>query len=61
MENKEIKIVIICPCDIEYQVCKEILKLENERKLAGRLVAERREKNREVRAVKAGVGKINCE
>ncbi len=60
MINSKIKIGIICPCDIEYKSCKEILKLHNEAELAGRLISSRREKDIEVIAVKAGAGKIHC-
>ena len=60
MINSVVKVGIICPCDIEYQSCKEILKLHNETKLAGRLISSRREKNIEVIAIQAGAGKICC-
>ena len=60
MINSEVKVGIICPCDIEYKSCKKILKLNNETELAGRLISSRREKDIEVISVKAGVGKINC-
>jgi len=60
MINSLVKVGIICPCDIEYQSCKEILKLHNETKLAGRLISSRREKNIEVIAIQAGAGKICC-
>jgi len=60
MNNSLVKIGIICPCDIEYQSCKEILKLHNETELAGRLISSRREKDVEVIAVQAGPGKIQC-
>jgi len=60
MINSLVKVGIICPCDIEYQSCKEILKLNNETELAGRLISSRREKDVEVIAVQAGPGKIQC-
>lgn len=60
MINSLVKVGIICPCDIEYQSCKEILKLHNETKLAGRLISSRREKDVEVIAVQSGAGKICC-
>ncbi len=60
MINSLVKVCIICPCDIEYQSCKEILRLYNETKLAGRLISSRREKDVEVIAVQAGPGKIQC-
>jgi len=60
MINSLVRIGIICPCDIEYQSCKEILKLHNETELAGRLISSRREKDVEVIAIKAGSGKIQC-
>jgi len=60
MFNSVVKVGIICPCDIEYHSCKEVLKLHNETKLAGRLISSRREKDVEVIAVQAGAGKICC-
>jgi len=60
MINSKIQIGIICLCDIEYAKCKRILKLSNESELSGRLILSRKEKNIEVIAVKAGVGKICC-
>ena len=60
MINSKIQVGIICPCDIEYAKCKGILKLSNESELSGRLISSRKEKNIEVIAVKAGVGKICC-
>jgi adenosylhomocysteine nucleosidase len=60
MINSDIKVGIICPLDIEYKSCKKILKLHHETELAGRLISSRREKDIEVIAVKAGVGKICC-
>jgi adenosylhomocysteine nucleosidase len=60
MINSKIKVGIICPCDIEYQSCKEILNLHNETELAGRLISSRKEKDVEVIAVQAGPGKIQC-
>ncbi|PKP61085.1 hypothetical protein CVT91_03875 [Candidatus Atribacteria bacterium HGW-Atribacteria-1] len=60
MINSLVKVGIICPCDIEYQSCKEILKLHNETKLAGRLISSRKEKDVGVIAIQAGAGKICC-
>jgi len=60
MINSLVKGGIICPCNIEYQSCKEILNLHNETELAGRLISLRKEKNVEVIAVQAGPGKIQC-
>jgi adenosylhomocysteine nucleosidase len=60
MINSLLKVGIICPCDIEYAKCKEILKLHNETELAGRLISSRKENDINVIAVKAGVGKICC-
>ena len=60
MINTLLKVGIICPCDIEYKSCKEILKLLDETELAGRLISSRKEKDIEAIAVKAGVGKICC-
>jgi len=60
MINSLVKVGIICPCNIEYQSCKEILNLHNETELAGRLISSRKEKDVEVIAVQAGPGKIQC-
>ena len=60
MINLLIKVGIICPCNIEYQSCKEILKLHNETELAGRLISSRKEKDVEAIAIQAGAGKIGC-
>jgi len=60
MIDSVVKVGIICPCDIEYQSCKEILNLHNETELAGRLISSRKEKDVEVIAVQAGPGKIQC-
>jgi len=60
MINSGIKVGIICPGDDEYLICKKILKLDNETKLAGRLISSRREKDIVTIAVKAGEGKICC-
>lgn len=60
MINSLVKVGIICPCNIEYQSCKEILNLHNETELAGRLISSRREKDVEVIAIQAGPGKIQC-
>ena len=60
MIDSLVKIGIICPCNIEYQSCKEILNLHNETELAGRLLSSRKEKEVEVIAVQAGPGKIQC-
>jgi len=58
MINSLLKVGIICSCDIEYAKCKELLRLQNETELAGRLISLRKEKDIEVIAIKAGVGKI---
>jgi len=60
MIDSLVKIGIICPCNIEYQSCKEILNLHNETELAGRLISSSREKDVEVIAMQAGPGKIQC-
>jgi len=60
MINSLVKVGIICPCNIEYQSCKEILNLHNETELAGRLISSRKEKDVEVIAVQTGPGKIQC-
>ena len=60
MINSLVKVGIICPCNIEYQSCKEILKLHHDTKLAGRLISSRKEKDVEVIAIQAGPGKICC-
>ena len=48
MNNQKIKIVIICPLNDEYDACKEILGLQNELELSGRIVSERKEADTEV-------------
>jgi len=60
MINSLVKVGIICPCNIEYQSCKEILNLHNETELSGRLISSRRKKDVEAIAVQAGPGKIQC-
>jgi len=60
MINSLVKVGIVCPCNIEYQSCKEILKLHHDTKLAGRLISSRKEKDVEVIAIQAGPGKICC-
>jgi len=60
MINSLVKVGIICSCNIEYQSCKEVLKLHNETELAGRLISSRKEKDVEVIAIQAGPGKIQC-
>ncbi len=60
MINSLVKVGIICPCNIEYQSCKEILKLHNEIEFASRLISSRRERDVEVIAIQAGAGKICC-
>jgi adenosylhomocysteine nucleosidase len=60
LNNTEIKVGIICTLDDEYNACKEILDLNNESKISGRIISERKDNSVEVYAVKAGVGKINC-
>jgi len=60
MIDSLVKVGIICPCSIEYQSCKEILKLHNEAELASRLISSRRERDVEVIAIQAGAGKICC-
>ena len=59
-EISKIKVGIICPLDVEYRVCKEELGLGDQTERAGRFIFSRKEKEIEVWAVKAGVGKINC-
>ena len=58
-QQLKIKVGIICPLDDEYNTCKEMLDLENESELSGRIISERKEDDVEVYAIKAGVGKIN--
>jgi len=60
LNNSETKIGIICPIDYEYSVCKEILDLNNESEISGRVISKGKKDNIEVCAIKAGVGKINC-
>ena len=60
MINSLVKVGIICPCSSEYKSCKKILRLNNETKLAGRLISSRKEKDVEVIVIQAGAGKIHC-
>jgi len=39
----KIKVGIICPLDDEYNACKEVLGLNNESELSGRIISERKE------------------
>lgn len=55
-----IKIGIICPCDIEYENCCDILELANEKELGGRVVSFKTSGNIDLFAIKAGPGKIQC-
>ncbi len=58
MNNQKFKIVIICPLDDEYYACKEILGLQNESEVAGRIVSERKKDNVKVVTIKSRVDKI---
>jgi hypothetical protein len=47
LNNSKIKVGVICPLDDEYDACKEILGLQNESELSGRIVSKRKENNLE--------------
>jgi len=51
---------VVCPTPQEYAACRGALGLEEERKLGGRLVAGRGERDLSLRAVKAWPGKTSC-
>ena len=57
MNNSKTKVGIICPLDDKYDACKEILGLQNESELAGRIVSERKENNVKVVTIKSRVDK----
>ena len=52
-------IALICPCDIEYNKCKEVFELTSENEIQGRAISEGEINHRKIYAVKAGPGKIN--
>ena len=58
MNNQKIKIVIICPLDDDYDASKELLGLQNESEVSGRIVSERKENNVKVVTIKSRVDKI---
>jgi len=49
----ETKVGIICPLDDEYYACKEILGLQNESEVSGRIVSERKKNNVKVVTIKS--------
>lgn len=53
------KVGIVCPCSIEYNKCKKILGLNNEKQVSGRKISLINKNNLEIYAIQAGVGKIN--
>ncbi|MFB0566632.1 MAG: 5'-methylthioadenosine/S-adenosylhomocysteine nucleosidase [Candidatus Aminicenantaceae bacterium] len=58
MRNSIVRVGIICPAPIEYQTCRDLLRLSNEAELAGRLVSSKSDRGIEITAVQAGPGKI---
>jgi len=60
LENRMIKVGMVCPCSIEYEICCNVLELTNEEKLAGRVVVSKAHKNIDLLAINAGPGKIQC-
>lgn len=60
MRDSVITVGIICPAPIEYQTCRETLRLSNETRLAGRIVSSRSDKGIKIIAIQAGPGKIQC-
>ena len=57
MNNSKTKIVIICPLDDDYDASKELLGLQNESEVSGRIVSERKENNVKVVTIKSRVDK----
>jgi len=43
LNNSKTKVGIICQLNDEYDACKEILGLQNESEVSGRIVSERKE------------------
>ena len=60
MRDSVITVGIICPAPIEYQNCREVLRLSNETELASRIVSSRSDKGIKIIAIQAGPGKIQC-
>ena len=60
MRDSIITVGIICPAPIEYQTCRQVLRLSEEIELAGRPVSSRSEKGMNIFAIQAGPGKIQC-
>lgn len=58
MKDPLITVGIICPTLIEYQTCRDLLRLSNEVVLAGRIISSRSGKGIKIIAVQAGPGKI---
>ncbi len=58
MGERMIKVGMVCPCPIEYEICSNILELGNEEKLAGRAIASKTYNNINLIAISAGPGKI---
>ena len=53
-----IKVGMVCPCPIEYEICCNILELGDKEKLAGRAIASKIYNNINLIAISAGPGKI---
>jgi adenosylhomocysteine nucleosidase len=58
--KKILKVGIICPCPLEFEICSRILRLTNEIEIAGRVVTNSVGDRLEVVAVRAGPGKVQC-
>jgi len=58
MEQSLFKVGIICPASLEYEVCRDILKLSEEDEFADRLISSRQDNGVRVIALQAGPGKI---
>ncbi len=58
--NTKYKAAIICPVSREYNICKKILGLENEKYVNSRRQSHTIKNGVYITAVAAGLGKINC-
>ena len=60
MHKSPLKAGIVCPAPLEYEICRDGLRLAGEKRFTGRLVSSKIDSNLEIVAVFAGPGKIQC-
>ncbi len=60
MKKSILKVGIVCPAPLEYEICRDRLRLAGEKMFTGRLVSSKIDSNLEIVAVFAGPGKIQC-